>query len=461
MWDARDKDPDAPRQKGETMVVSAAHLNEAYVVAFPLIFNLEQVQRYVDDGVGANPAAAFNTFSHARTLAGPADTFVSINNDTLYSMAQLDLSVGPVLLEVPDTAERYYVLQFVDAWTNNFAYVGRRATGTKAGRYLLVPPAWEGTAPDDVTAIHAPTRVFSIVGRWACAGESDLPAVHALQDATTLTPLDEAATPSGIPAIDAAVAPEIAFLEKARVWSQAFPPDEAEQAVLATFDALGITASGASPYAALDAEEVSALVEGLAESKRTLIAYLKSGDVPIVNGWQLTYHAFDYNIAHFEVGAQNTPEFVVADGPARYVLRAAAALGGLWGNHAYEAAYAAVYVDADNAQLVGEHTYTLTFNPTPPVGAFWSITMYSVPEFFLVENDIERYSIGSNTPGLHYDDDGSLTIVMGATAPTDPRHRANWLPAPAGEFRPLLRMYEPDRAVIDGRFELPAIQRIS
>ena len=111
---------------------------------------------------------------------------MTINNDTIYSMAQLDLSAGPVRLHVPDTAGRYYVLQFVDAWTNNFAYVGHRATGTSAGDFLIVAPGWSGTVADGVTVIHSPTRVASIVGRWACAGEADLPAVYALQDATTL-----------------------------------------------------------------------------------------------------------------------------------------------------------------------------------------------------------------------------------------------------------------------------------
>src|SRR4051794_14496823 len=129
-------------------------LTQAYVYGFPLVFNLDQVTRYVTDGVGANPAAAFNTFSHARHLAGPADTFVTINNDTLYSMAQLDLSAGPVALHVPDTAGRYYVLQFVDAWTNNFAYVGHRATGTNEADFLLVPPGWTAEGGDDQTVIR-------------------------------------------------------------------------------------------------------------------------------------------------------------------------------------------------------------------------------------------------------------------------------------------------------------------
>lgn len=120
---------------------------EAYVYGFPLVFDLSQVERFTRDGMGSLAAAPFNAFSHASKLAGPEDTFVSVNNDTLYSIAQLDVSGGPLLLDVPDTAGRYYVLQFVDAWTNNFAYVGRRATGTAAGRFLLAPPGWTARRP--------------------------------------------------------------------------------------------------------------------------------------------------------------------------------------------------------------------------------------------------------------------------------------------------------------------------
>nr|WP_231980748.1 DUF1214 domain-containing protein [Tessaracoccus coleopterorum] len=135
-------------------------------------------------------------------------------------------------------------------------------------------------------------------------------------------------------------------------------------------------------------------------------------------------------------------------------------MGGLWGNHAYEAVYAPTYVDADGEQLDGGNAYTLTLNPTPPAGAFWSLTMYSVPEFFLVANDAGRYSIGSNTPGIICGDDGSLTIHMSAAEPADPQARANWLPAPDGPFRPMLRVYEPDESIVDGRYELPAVVRV-
>src|SRR4051812_35285312 len=111
--------------------------SEAYVFGFPLVFNLEQFIRFTTVGVGTLPAVQPNTFSHARALAGPHDRFVSVNNDTLYSVAIINLTVGPLVLTVPDAGDRYHVFQFVDAWTDNFAYVGTRGTGGRPGDFLL------------------------------------------------------------------------------------------------------------------------------------------------------------------------------------------------------------------------------------------------------------------------------------------------------------------------------------
>ncbi|MFD6101449.1 DUF1254 domain-containing protein [Nocardia salmonicida] len=444
--------------------MASEHLRElaahAYIYGFPLVFNLDQVDRYVREGIGANPAAPFNTFSHARTLAGPADTFVTINNDTLYSMGQVDLSVGPVALHVPDTAGRYYVLQFVDAWTDNFAYVGHRATGTAAGDFLLVPPGWTGQVPDGHTVITFPTTIASIVGRWACTGDADLAAVHALQDATTLTQLDPGARPVGLPAPDSAVDADLLFLEKLRLWSQAFPPAPRDRELQESFAPIGIDREGSSPFVGADPETAAELRAGLRQGATDLDTALTHGSSPEVNGWKLTLHAFDYNLDYFEVGALDDPRFKIADPELRIIERAAAAKGGLWGNHAYEAAYIMTYLDERGEQLNGANTYALRLDPTPPVGAFWSITMYSIPDFYLVANPNDRYSIGDRTPGIVYDDDGGLTITIGHTAPSDPKARANWLPAPAGDFRPVLRMYEPDEAVLDQTYVVAAITKI-
>ena len=428
---------------------------EAFIYGFPFVFDLQEIERFTREGMGALEAAPLNVFSHATSLAGPKDTFVSINNDTIYSIANLDVSGGPVRLEVPDAAGRYYVLQFVDAWTNNFAYIGRRATGTAAGSFLLVAPDWDGAEPGDATVIRFPTTVASIVGRWAVEGEDDLPAVRALQQDLTLTPSGEG---RGIPAPDPDVPEDVAFFERLRVWSQAFPPAARDIEYQRRFEPLGVFAVQ-SPYTDAGSDLVAVLRAGLAAGREHMEQALKLGAGPRQNGWSLTYHIFDYNLDFFEVGALDEGQWKLPDDANRYLTRALSARGGLWGNHAYEAAYAMVYHDGDDQPLDGANRYELRFATTPPVGAFWSVTMYDTPDFYLVENPIARYSIGDRTPGLHYAEDGSLTIVIQRDAPSEADRAANWLPAPVGAFRPILRMYSPDSAVFDGTFELPPITR--
>ena len=437
--------------------------SEAFVVGFPLVFDLEQVDRFTRVGMGALPATPYNVFGHARKLAGPGDAFVSINNDTVYSIAQVDLGAGPILLSVPDAGERYHVLQFVDAWTNNFAYVGTRATGNRAGEFLLVPPGWqrehpEGVASPTVPVIHFPTRIATIVGRWAVDGEDDLPAAHRLQDALSLTPvLRSLVKPAGVLPVAAAASEALTFFERMRVWSQAFPPAERDRVALASYEELGLT--GEQPVDSLPEEITRALEAGYSVGRDALEASLRTS-TPTVDGWQANLHAFDYNVDFFEVGTIDTPAWRLADPKIRFAHRAGAALGGLWGNHAYEAAYFATYEDADGGRLSGEHVYRLRLHPTPPVGAFWSLTMYDIPHYYLVANPAGRYSVGDRTRGLVYDEDGGLTITMSTTRPTDERAAANWLPAPEGEFRPMLRMYAPGEDVLTGVYRPAAIERV-
>ncbi len=426
---------------------------EAFVYGFPLVFDLEQVDRFTRSGLGSLSPAPLNVFAHATELAGPKETFVSINNDTVYSIANIDVSGGPVRFDVPDSGGRYYVMQFVDAWTNNFAYVGQRATGTQAGSFLLVPPGWDGQPPADATVIRFPTAIASIVGRWAVDSEEELPAVRELQNGLKLTP---SAPGRGLPRPDGGAVEDLRFFEQLRVWSQAFPPAPRDLPVQRRFEPLGLFAAE-SPFTDGDSELAVSLRAGIERARQTMETALRHGAGPKQNGWDLTYHVFDYNLDYFEVGALEEEQWKLPDGPARYVQRALAARGGLWGNHGYEAAYAMAYVDGEGTELDGSHSYELRFAKQPPCKAFWSVTMYDTPNFYLVDNPIDRYSIGDRTRGLHTAVDGSLTIVMQREEPTEPERRANWLPTPAGNFRPILRMYEPEDAVFDGSFELPPI----
>ncbi|MGH3231782.1 MAG: DUF1254 domain-containing protein [Streptosporangiaceae bacterium] len=433
----------------------AALAAEAYIYGFPLIFDLQEVGGFARAGMGSLAPAPFNRFSHASKLAGPDDRFVSINNDTIYSIAQVDVSGGPQLLRVPDTAGRYYVLQFVDTWTNNFAYVGRRATGAAAGSFLLAPPGWEGETPGGAPLIEFPTAVGTIVGRWACDGPAELDAVRALQSGLSLEPHGTPAPTHGIPE-PAAVPAGLAFFEQLRTWMQAFPPSGPDQAYQQRFAPLGVL-DPSSPYADGPPDLAQALTVGADAAKQQMETTLKAGDLaPVVNGWTLTFHMFDYNLDHLGPGTIDDPAWQISDRHDSYLARALAARAGLWGNHGYEAAYPMTYTDADGDQLDGHNSYTLRFDQDPPVDAFWSITMYDLPDFYLVANPIGRYSIGDRTPGLRRAADGSLTIVIQHDQPAD---ASNWLPAPAAPFRPIMRLYQPQAAVLDGAYEIPPITK--
>ena len=324
--------------------------------------------------------APYNSFASARRLLGPETRFVSPNNDTLYVGGQCDVRQGPLALHVPDTHDRYYVLQFIDAWTNNFAYIGRRATGTAEAEYLLTDRDYDGPVPDGMRVVAAPTGVFTIVGRVQLNGEADLPAVNPLQDQFTITP-----------------------------WRSG--------------PAAGQGRRGCARW----------LEQRLARVR--------------------------HNLDHLGPGTIDAPEWKIPDRAKAYVMRAMAARAGLWGNHGYEADYALAWTDGDGQPLDGANRYELRLESPPPVDAFWSLTMYDVPDFYLVANPIDRYSIGDRTPGLQTGRDGSVTIYLQTDSP-GPGKDANWLPTPAGAFRPIMRMYQPLQPILDGTYVLPAVRKV-
>ena len=438
---------------------------EVFLYGYPLVYNMREMGKFPAGPNLVGPAALpYNTFGGARQLLDPTTNFVSPNNDTLYLIAVCDVRGGPLVLQVPDTHDRYYVLQFVDAWTNNFAYIGRRATGTAGGRYLLAAHDYQGDAPTGMRLVRAPSGVFAIVGRIAVNGAADVPAVHALQDQFTLTLLNasqgEAASKAvtGVPQPDARVRPELTWWEEFRVALLAFPPPAADAPLLAICEQFGLT-SPASPYINPDGQLEKILVAGQEAAEQKLEEIIKQV-TRTEYGWQAAKHLFDYNLDHFEIGTIDAPEWKIADRKVAYVTRAVAARAGLWGNHGYEANYELIYIDADSQPLSSEHRYELKLPTPPPVDAFWSLTMYDAHEFHLVANAINRYSIGDRTAGLKYGADGSVTIYIQKDSPGADQE-SNWLPSPqTGGFRPIMRMYQPGAPVLDGSYLLPAIKRV-
>jgi len=204
--------------------------------------------------------------------------------------------------------------------------------------------------------------------------------------------------------------------------------------------------------------ELAELLEAGQQAGQAKIEKLAGGG-GAVGGWTSAMHMFDYNVDHLGLGTIDAPEWKIADRPTAYVTRAVAARAGLWGNHGFEANYAFVWTDDDGQPLDGANRYELRLEEPPPVDAFWSLTMYDVPDFYLVANPIDRYSIGDRTPGLRTADDGSVTIQMQTDSP-GPDKESNWLPTPQGRFRPILRMYQPQKTILDGTYVLPAVRKV-
>jgi hypothetical protein len=443
----------------ETTTRTPAEISEAaatYIYGYPLLYNLEETAKFAS-GNGPVKIDGWNTFGFARQLIGPDAKFVSPNNDTLYLLACCDVSGGPVVLHVPDTGDRYYVLQFVDAWTNNFAYVGRRPTGTAEGEFLLAPAGYAGAVPEGMSLISAPSDVFVIVGRVQVDGEADLEAVHALQDEFTLTTLNgHQSEAAGLPSPDPKAREDLGWWERLRVALAAFPPPEGDAPFLEAAERFGL-ADTASPFVEPNATLADALVAG-EEQGRAMIEKLAGQSAEPVNGWTTGLHMFDYNLDRCGPGTVDSPAWKIADRKKAYLTRAVAARAGLWGNHGYEADYEFAWQDENGEDLDGSRSYELTLAPPPSVDAFWSLTMYDLPDFYLVANPINRYSIGDRTPGLKYGDDGSVTLYLAANSPGEDKE-ANWLPAPNGQFRPVLRMYQPRSEILDGNYTPPAIKR--
>ncbi|MFE3152492.1 DUF1254 domain-containing protein [Streptomyces sp. NPDC059218] len=459
---------------------------EAYVYGYPLVRGLSVVEGAMYTGYGPLPPTPFNHFAHADRPVPPDTPFVSVGDDTVRSVAHLDLSGGPVLLHVPGQDGQhsqggpggaYCVLQFVDAWTDNFAYVGRhRPTGPRAGDWLVVPPGWAGRVPDEVLGvIDAPTSVVTVVGRSDCDCDGGAERVRAFQEQLTVTYVEPGTHRTGLPAPDPDVPGPLRFFEQLRVWMADFPPSAPDRAYQDRFQPLGLLEEGASPYVRADAALVRALTEGAARGGARVEEADRAGAVRA--GWVMLPHLFDYNLDHYGVGTVDSPEWRIADREASYLTRAVAARSALWGVHGYEAVYARALCDAGGGRLNGARSYVLRFEGRPPAGAGWSLAVYDVAgrggvAYGMAGYDGAAYGtagcgvagsrIGESLAGRVpvYAEDGSLTVRVQRERPDDPVAAVNWLPAPAGDFRLVLRLCAPGAGILDGTYGLPAVERV-
>ena len=428
---------------------------ETYVYLYPLVM-MDTTRRQavnVEAGkvFGRGP---MNAFTHVPTFP-PADfrDVVRPNFDTLYSVAWLDLTSEPIVVTVPDTHGRYYMLPMLDMWTDVFACPGKRTTGTGEGQFAVVPPGWSGWLPNGVQRIDAPTRHVWVIGRTQANGQQDYDAVHQVQAGYTITPLSQwGQWPQPVvaaidPAVDMKTPPMTqvnamsgrAFFTYAAELMKVIPPHLTDQPIVARMRRLGIEPGMSFDYDAADPAVRNALdravTDGLANIKAKVPTLAK-----VVNGWQIMTDS---------MGVYGT----------FYLKRAVISLVGLGANLPEDAVYPINLGDADGKPLNGANRYVLHFEQAaiPPAEAFWSLTLYDA-QGFPTANPLNRCAIGDRDP-LSFNPDGSLDLLIQHESPGTDRE-SNWLPAPAGPFNVLLRLYAPKAPVIDGRWVPPPVRRV-
>jgi hypothetical protein len=405
---------------------------EAFTYAYPMLENYKTM--YIQAVDESSPAykAPFNEIHHMSQLLDADFTeVVTPNNDTFYDFIWLDLRSEPIVLSVPEIPrERYYSFQLVDMYTHNFGYIGSRATGSGAGKYLVAGPDWHGEKPDGVSGVFQSEGQFvCALGRTQVNGEGDAPAVREIQAQYTVAPLStflEEAGPGSAPAIDfppydeekAGSAEFIGYLNF--ILGQ-LKPDTSEKEMLARFAKIGIEAGADFDAADLDPVIREAVDQGVAAAlERIEQSIADLGEFK--NGWLMTTGMFG-----------NRKEM-----KGKYLIRAGAAMVGLYGNTHYEAFYPMCQVDDNGDQMDGsEHRYVLHFT----------------------KESINRYSIGDRTPGLRFGRDGSVRVYIQKDPPGGSR-RANWLPAPDGPFYLVCRLYWPKDKIFLEECTPPVVRRV-
>jgi hypothetical protein len=431
---------------------------EAVAYGLPLVMMDLTMRNATNVAVPHGMAAPVNQFSHVPVF--PDASFkqvVRANVDTLYSSAFLDLAREPVVLSVPDTHGRYYLLPMCDAWTNVFASPGTRTTGNAAHDFVIIGPDWKGALPAGLTPLKSPTNVVWILGRTQTNGPDDYAPVRAVQHGYKLTPLSAFGRPYAQPkgTIDPTFDAKTPPVDKLKAMSAATyfdtlarlmksnPPPAADAPVLAKLATIGVVPGQHFDPSRLDPE----VARGLERSVAVALQKLQPGKGQRregINGWFFP----GANLANFGTD---------------YQTRALIALIAFGANLPADAVYPTSFVDADGKAYSGANRYVMHFEKgqTPPVNAFWSVTLYGADSFF-VDNAIKRYAVSSWMP-LRQKSDGSIDLYIQHDSPGKDRE-TNWLPAPAtGAFNLTLRMYWPkDKppSFLDGSWRPPGVRRV-
>ena len=416
-------------------------VEEAYLYGLPMIVGYDVIHQYFIDPKSGQFKAPINTLHNEARVYTPKDTGISTpNSDTPYSMAFLDLRAEPWVLCMPNVDKgRYYDVQLVDLYSDNYGYMGSRTTGNGDGCYMVAGPDWQGKTPDAIKkSFRSETQFTLVVYRTQLFDAADMPNVKKIQAGYIVQPLSAftgAPTPPAAPKVDwLPFKPEAfttEFAETLNFLLQFCPPTgtaAVEVPMRERFAKIGIGA-GLKPSGAHATPQTKAAMGEAIKAALAKVGQTAENVGKDVNGWRIG-------------SAAGSREFYNGN----WALRAAAAKLGIYGNSQAEAVYPFTKHDANGIVADGsKHTYQITFpaGQLPPVNAFWSITMYDARTQLLIENPINRYLINSPMlPKLKKAADGSITIYVQKDSPGKDKE-SNWLPAPDGPMFLAMRLYWP------------------
>ncbi len=427
---------------------------QAVVYGYPIVKNLTVRHGMIEKQVG-QAFMPLNTWYHSRRAQDHTDKIhSSVTADLLYSAAWYDLRSEPVVLTVPDGGGTYYSVQFMEMYSDIFAYLGTRETGGKAGSWLLVAPGWKGEVPSGIAGvIQSPTPTGMVLLRVGFADRTKLAGAHALQDGNAIAPLSkwlsgDKSPETGRDVIDpvapgASPLPFFAMLNRGLTENR---PSPAHAALMAQFATVGIGPGFSDDFSKLDPATLRglqrAMVDGLAFLRQASVA---GGNAKIVNHWA-------YGQMNWGRTAQ-TNDFLTRSANQSF--------SGMQEHWIEEVVKLRAHHDGDGELLDGSTgRYVIHFakDQIPQAKAFWSVTVYN-SEYDLAENPIGRFSLGSVDKALKYDRDGGLTFYLQADAPAK-KHLANWLPVPRGQFNLFLRAYLPGQSLIDQSYVPPIVKRM-
>ncbi len=414
--------------------------SDAFYFCFP-IFEFARTAWQAAAPSAQHPEGRYNRLSHRTTLADhTARSVTTPNNDTVYSSMRLDLSQGPLEIDVPSVSDRYFSVALMNCFTDNVAYVGTRSTQGRGGRYLIAPPGWRGnTSVAPPQTIVSPTSDAWLLARILVDGEADLLEANAIQRGFNVVQ----APPPSPPRIRPITAsdPEN-LLDVVNEMLERNRADPRVARATATLAPWGVRPGVQGAFAQLPADHREAWRGAIANSLQAMRAgFAAQGSS--ANGWS-------YPPA--EIGSQSATDQV----------RATVALSGLAALEREEATYARCDRDAAGAMLDGSRSYQLLIPRDVPARAFWSLSLYTVEadgRLFFAENALRRYSLGNRSPNLTKQSDDSVRILIQNDQPQS--EAGNWFPTPPGPFALVFRFYMPSAPLLTGAWRLPAVERVA